>query len=184
MPLITPSIVRPAIPVDMPEIWRLFMMGWKENGIFSLDPQKVEYFLSRALHPERIDKNDTGPRGQIGVIGAPGNLQAIVFVILGSFWYSSDVHIEELLVYVDPECRASKHAHSCINWMKKRADDLGVKLLTGIISKERTQSKIKLYDRFLPRIGAFYLYPMDEESDVKKLNHNIEKEAWLAAKRA
>lgn len=176
------SVVRPATPMDEHEIWRLFMMAHRENGIFQLAPAKVDFYLQRALYPDRIPKNDTGPRGQVGVIGPPGKLEAIVFLTLGEFWYSADIHLEELLVYVDPECRKSNHARACIAWMKRQADNLGVKLVTGIISTTRTQSKIKLYDLLLPRVGAFYIYPMTAE--VKRQNHNMEKEAWLEAKRA
>jgi len=51
--------------------------------------------------------------------------------------------------------------------MKNLSDQLGIPLLTGIISKERTAAKIRLYDRMLPRIGAFYLYPKDDIELVK-----------------
>lgn len=179
----SPSIVRKAIAADIPEIWRLFLMAHRENGVFNLAPNKVDYFLNRAIYPDQVMSNDTGPRGQIAVIGSPGRLEAIVFIILGSFWYSDEIHLEELLVYVDPEYRVSEHAKNCIDWMKRTADGLDVKLLTGIISKDRTQAKMRLYDRYLPRIGAFYLYPIGD-TDVKRKNHNMEKEAWLEAKRA
>jgi len=179
----TISTVRTATPADEAEIWRLFMMAHRENGIFRLSPHKVSYFLQRALHPESILPTDLGPRGQIGVIGVPGKIEAIVFLILGEFWYSDEIHLEELLVYVDPECRKSVHARSCVAWMKKKSDDLGIKLVTGIISKHRTQSKIKLYDLLLPRAGAFYIYPLDDP-DIKRMNHSMEKQAWLDAKRA
>ena len=164
----TPSVVRKATPFDAPEIWRLFLQTHRENGLFSLAPQKVTNFMDRALHPERIPLTDTGPRAQIGVIGPQGRLEAVVFVLLSSFWYSEEIHLEELLVYVDPECRGSNHAKSCIGWMKGLADELQVPLLTGIISKDRTASKIRLYDRFLPRIGAFYFYPQEEGSELTK----------------
>jgi len=176
-----PSVVRPATLQDRPEIWRLFLQGHRENGLFEMDPSKVEFFLYRALKPDEIPSGDTGPRGQIAVIGAPGKLEAIVFIIIGQFWYSSTYHLEELLVYVDPECRQSEHAKNCISWMKKQADELGVKLITGIMSRDRTQAKIRLYDRYLPRVGAFYAYPLDGV-DVKRLNHNMERDAWLDAK--
>jgi hypothetical protein len=92
----------------------------------------------------------------------------VVFVLLSSFWYSEEIHLEELLVYVDPECRKSNHAWACIEWMMDLSDNLGVPLLTGIISKHRTAAKIRLYDRMLPRIGAFYFYPLDEASELVK----------------
>jgi GNAT superfamily N-acetyltransferase len=176
------SIVRKAIAADIPEIWRLFLMGHRENGMFILAPSKVDMFLNRAIYPDQVMSNDTGPRGQIAVIGSPGRLEALVFVILGSYWYSEEIHLEELIVYVDPEYRASNHAKACIQWMKNTADDLGIKLVTGIMSTDRTQAKIRLYDRYLPRVGAFFLYPIGD-LNVKRQNHNMEKEAWLAAKR-
>lgn len=164
----TPSVVRKAIPMDAPEIWRLFLQTHRENGLFTLAPHKVTGFMDRALHPELISKNDTNPRAQIGVVGAFGRLEAVVFVLLSSFWYSEDIHLEELLVYVDPECRSSNHARACVDWMKGLSDELKVPLLTGIISKHRTAAKIRLYDRLLPRIGAFYFYPLEEGSELTK----------------
>ena len=92
--------------MDAPEIWRLFLQTHRENGLFKLAPQKVTGFMDRALHPEMISSQDTNPRAQIGVIGTTGRLEAVAFVLLSCFWYSEEIHLEELLVYVDPECRA------------------------------------------------------------------------------
>lgn len=155
---ISPSIVRPATDADHQEIWRLFLQGHNENGIFKLAPDKVEFFIQRALHPERVPPWDTGPRGEIRVIGPVGKLEAVCFVIIGSFWYSNDHHLEELLVYVDPEYRHSNHARAIIDWMKRAADNLGIPVLTGIMSNHRTEAKVRLYQRQLPKIGAFFFY--------------------------
>lgn len=162
------SKVRVAKPYDAPEIWRLFLQTHRENGLFKLSPAKVTSLLDRALHPEVIPDWDTNPRAQIGVIGPPGRLEAVVFLLIASFWYSEELHLEELLVYVDPECRTSGHATACLEWMKGLADELKIPLLTGIISKDRTAAKIRLYDRKLPRIGAFYFYPLDEALELVK----------------
>ena len=163
----TPSVIRKAMPYDAPEIWRLFLQTHRENGLFVISPFKVTEFLDRALHPERIPPHDTGVRAQIGVIGPPGKLEALAFVLIAQFWYSDEFHLEELLVYVDPECRKSRHAITCLKWMKGLADELKIPLMTGIISKNRTAAKIRLYARMLPRIGAFYLYPKDDAELVK-----------------
>lgn len=177
----TPSIVRAATLDDRAEIWRLLMLGFRENGMFSLSPQKVEAFIFRALHPEQIHPADTGPRAKIAVVGSPGRLEALCFVLLSAFWYSDEIHLEELIVYVDPECRKSNHAKELIAWMKKTADQLDVKLLTGIISTERTEGKIRFYDRYLPRVGAFYLYPITDP-ELKRKNF-MEKDSWVASNR-
>lgn len=167
---VSPSITRRAVPTDHQEIWRLFLMAHNENGIFKLSPEKVEFFIQRALYPDRIQPGDQGPRGEIRVIGVSGKLEAICFVIIGSFWYTVDHHVEELLVFVDPEFRRSNHAQSLIAWMKQAAEELGIPVLTGIMSTTRTAGKVRLYDRSLPRVGAFYLWPLPN-LDIKKPEH-------------
>lgn len=155
-----PSIVRVAGPDDGPEIWRLLHMGWKENGLFSLSPEKTQWFVQRMLFPHLIPPGDTGPRGAIGVIGPIGALEAMVFVTIGEYWYSSEKHLEEFIVYVDPECRKSGHARALIDWMKEQVEETGLPLITGIVSTKRTEAKCRLYNQLLPKVGEFfYLAP-------------------------
>lgn len=155
-----PSVVRIARPEDHAEIWRLFLQGYKENGILELSPEKVNWFLARALQPEQIPLGDTGPRGVVGVIGQIGVLEGLVFLTIGEFWYSNSKHIEEFVVIVDPECRKSNHAQAMINWMKDQVEITQLPLLSGVISNERTEAKCRLYRRMLPKIGEFfYLTP-------------------------
>jgi hypothetical protein len=161
------SIVRSAKREDRDEIWRLLRLGHAENGMFPLSVPKVDYFLDRVLHPETIPPLDQGPRGYIGVIGPIGALEAIVFVILGTFWYSDTFHLEECIVFVDPEHRKTAedprfikagHAQALISWMKNASDTLDITLFTGIVSNVRTEAKCRLYSRSLPKVGEFYLY--------------------------
>lgn len=153
-----PSVVRIAKPADRQEVWRLFLQGHRENGKFTLAPEKVDWFLQRALNPEMIAPWDTGSRGAIGVIGDVGQLEALCFVTISNFWYSHDRHLEEFIVYVDPECRKSMHARALVKWMKEQADQTGLPLVTGIISSEKTEAKCALYARMLPKVGEFFLY--------------------------
>lgn len=153
------STVRKATQSDRQDVWRLLLQSHSENGLFSLSPRKVDYLLDRVLNPELIHPEDQGPRGVIGVIGDAGSLEALCFVILGSFWYSEEYHLEELMVFVDPEFRHSEHAKSLIEWMKHTSDTLGIKLVTGIMSNHRTEAKVRMYQRHLPKVGAFFMYP-------------------------
>jgi GNAT superfamily N-acetyltransferase len=154
------SSVRIAGPDDYQEIWRLLLQGHNENGIFTLSPRKVAWFLTRALLPETIPPGDTSTRGVIGVIGEVGALEALVFVTIGEYWYSDDKFIEEFLVYVDPEHRRSGHADALLKWMKKQVELTGLPLMTGIVSNHRTEAKCRLYRRNLPKAGEFfYLAP-------------------------
>lgn len=153
----TPSIVRVAGPADHREIWRLFLMGHRENGIFTLAPEKVDYFLQRTLYPEGIPEGDTGPRGVIGVIGPVGSLEGLVFLTIATYWYSHDKHLEDFLVYVDPEYRKSHHAESLIKWMKSQVEATRIPLMVGIVSNHKTEAKCRLYRRMLPKIGELFL---------------------------
>ena len=161
------SKVRIAGPEDYTEIWRLFLQGHRENGIFSLSARKVEWFMSRALYADRIPVGDTETRGCIGVIGPIGKLEALVFVTIGEYWYSDDKHIEEFLVYVDPEYRRSDHADALLNWMKEQVELTGLPLMTGIVSNHRTEAKCRLYRRNLPKAGEFFLYA-PKDSNLSK----------------
>lgn len=153
-----PSIVRIAKGADRQEIWRLFLQGHRENGQFSLAPEKVDWFLNRALFPETIPDWDSGTRGTIGVIGEVGRLEGLALLFLSGFWYTHERHLEEYLVYVDPECRRSFHARALVDWMKHQSDKIGLPLMTGIISNERTEAKCRLYRRLVPKVGEFFLY--------------------------
>lgn len=151
-----PSVVRVAGPQDQQEVWRLFLQGHRENGLFTLAPEKVQWFMARALNPASIPVGDTGPRGVIGVIGPVGSLEGLIFLTIGTYWYSSEKHLEEFIVYVDPECRKSEHAQAFVQWMKDQVEATQLPLMTGIISNHRTEAKCRLYRRMLPKIGEFF----------------------------
>lgn len=166
-----PSIVRYANPADREEVWRLFLQGHQENGIFRLAPEKVDYLIQRCLFAHAIPPLDYGPRGAIGVIGEPGALEALALVTIGEYWYTVDKHLEEMLVYVDPRHRKSHHARALISWMKQQAEVTGLPLLTGVVSRERTKSKCALYARMLPKVGEFFLYSGKKDSVAESTRH-------------
>lgn len=152
----TTSTVRVAKAPDHDEVWRLLMAGHAENALFPLAEDKVQWFVNRMLSPGDIPLDDTGVRGVIGVIGPPGALEGLVFVIIGEFWYSHAKHLEEIIVYVDPKHRRSHHAKSLVQWMKDQVELTGLPLITGILSNERVEPKCRLYQRMLPKIGEFF----------------------------
>lgn len=156
-----PSIVRIATVNDSSEIWRLFLQSHKENGLFQLSPDKVKWFMKRCLVPESIAPDDIGMRGVIGVIGKPGQLEALAFICVGSFaWYSDEKAINDCLVYVDSECRKSNHAHALIEWMKEQVEITHLPLTAAVMTNHRTEAKCRLYQRMLPKVGEiFHLKP-------------------------
>ncbi len=154
----SPSLVRIAGPTDYGEVWRLFLQGHKENAVFELAPQKVEFFVRRALWPNLIAPADTGQRGVIGVIGEPSSLEALAFLVIGEVWYSSDKHVGDCFVFVDYEHRKSRHAKVLLEWMRDQSVQIGLPLLSGVVSSERTEAKCALYRRMFPKVGEFFMW--------------------------
>src|SRR5216683_7711867 len=136
----SPSIVRIAGPLDFPEVWRLLMQSHRENAIFPLAEDKVKWFVNRAIYPETIPPDDTAFRGIIGVIGQAGSLEGLIFLSIGTYWYTHAKNIEELMVYVDPEHRRSEHAKALVSFMKMQVELTGIPLVTGILSTQRLEA--------------------------------------------
>lgn len=154
-----PSVVRVARPEDHQEIWRLFLQGHRENGMFRLAPQKVEWYVQRALRPDLIPDWDTGVRTVIGVIGDRGaTLEALCVLAIAEYWYTDQKHIEEFIVYTDPECRKSGHVHALHDWMKAQVHQTAIPLMSGVISNHRTEAKCRLYQRTFQKVGEFFLF--------------------------
>ena len=134
----SPSVVSPATPQDYDEIWKLFRLLHKENGIFPMSEGKLDWILQRVLLPELIPQNDMGMRGYMGVIGEPGNLEAFILMVITAYWYTDALHLEELATFVHPNYRRSKHAQALLNYSKKMSDAVGLPLLIGIVSNNFT----------------------------------------------
>lgn len=131
------------------EICRLL---YSENAIFEIDDDKVRDFLRRGI---------TNNGALIGVIGEPGHIEGAIYLFIGEFWYSHEKHLEEFFNYVRPEHRRSKHAQKLIEFAKNLSDAT-LPLVIGVLSNERTEAKVRLYERQLGKsCGAFFVFNRD-----------------------
>ena len=145
--------VRVGTPEDLPGCMELFTQANQENGIDELDPEKLLSIVWPSLH------NDGGI---IGVIGAPGERpEGVVLLRIETLWYSASRVIAEKLVYVHPDFRSAKggRARKLCEFSKSVSDQLEMPLIIGIVSNDRTQSKVRLYERvFGHPAGAFFIH--------------------------
>ena len=160
----SPSIVRAAVPDDEEELWSLFRLMHHENGLFPLCEPKVQDYLRRVLYPETIPPDDTGPRGIIGVIGSPTQLEAAIMLVLGAVWYTNAISLQDCVNFVHPEYRQSDHSKALIAYSKFMTDeirktDANFQMMVGVVSTKRTAAKVRLYRRQLAEIGSFFVYP-------------------------
>lgn len=145
--------VRIGTPEDLEGCMDLFVRANEENGLDEMDTRKLLSLVWPSLHRDG---------GVIGVIGAVGERpEGVVLLRIESLWYSSSPVIAEKLVFVHPDYRSAKggRARKLCEFSKQVADELEMPLIIGVVSTDRTQGKVRLYERvFGPPAGAFFLY--------------------------
>ena len=146
--------VRVGTPADLKEVMRLAALDSLENAIVEPDPYKFVSDVEPALHLDR---------GVVGVIGGgPGeHLEAFILLKYASMWYSNQLHLEERIVFVDPEYRSAKggRARKLVEFAKNTADRLGLHLSIGVLSNKRTEAKIRLYERMFGKpVGVYFMH--------------------------
>lgn len=142
--------VRLALPSDEEELMAQCRRLHEENGLMQISEAKVR---------EKMQKAFCRDGAIIGVIGEPGKIEASIFLEIGQIWYSDEWFLEELFSHVLPEYRRSTNARDLITFAKNCADNIGIPLVIGVLSNERTAAKVRLYERQLSKpSGAFFLY--------------------------
>lgn len=147
--LITSPVVK-AKPADKEAVIEICKEDHAENGWFPLSVPKLEDMVSRIL--------DRG-EGVIGLIRKASEIEAILLMQVSQFWYSEGWCLEEVMHFVRPQYRRSTNAKDMIQFAKRCSDELGIPLVMGVTSNERTKQKIELYRRQLadPK-GAYFIY--------------------------
>jgi hypothetical protein len=148
--------VRAAVREDIPEIFNLGRLLFKENAIMDWSDERIARWVEMAIQ---------GDRAVIGVIGEVGRLEGMIHLFVSNFWYTDESHLEELYNFVHPDYRKSNNAKALLEFAKNAAKGVetskgvGVPLMVGIISNHRTEQKIKLYQRRLGKpSGAYWLF--------------------------
>lgn len=100
--------------------------------------------------------------GLIGIIGDEGGkIEGFVLLRIGKMWYSDVYVLEEKLVFIHPDFRSAKggRARRLVQFAKETSDFLKIPLVIGILSNDRTEAKLRLYERqFGKPAGGFFLY--------------------------
>lgn len=150
----TPKIkVRVGTPDDIDDMMALAMAAVADNGFMEASPEK----LLHAIYPALCQDH-----GIVGVIDEPdGTIQSAVLLHVTEHFYSNGACLEERSLFVHPDYRNAKggRAARLTEFAKQAADVLGLPLLIGVLSNERTEAKVRLYRRiFGEPSGAFFLY--------------------------
>jgi len=144
--------VRIAGPDDLHEVQMLLLQMHAEGGIMPLDMTEATDMFFRAFNRQG---------GILGVIGEPGDIRAMIYLLIGKFWYTRHFHLEELFNFVRPDCRKGKHGYAqrLISFAKECSDEIGLPLTIGILTNIRMEGKVRFYQRELGvPAGAWFVY--------------------------
>lgn len=153
------SRVRKATLADMPELMEMCRDLHLENAQFSMNEAKVTDMLRRAFD---------GKGAVIGILGNTGMVEGAILLLINSWWYTDQFCLEEIFSYVRPQFRKSTNAKELITFGKRCSDELGIPLVIGVVSNERTRAKVGLYTRQLSEpSGAYFIYGKTLKQDAK-----------------
>jgi len=150
MPTIVVPHIRAAQVEDMDQLMNMCREMHSENGVFTMNEVKVHDTLQRALNR----------RGAIvGVIDNDKELEASIYLMVATHWYSDQMHLNELWNYVRPTYRRTDNAKKLISFAKRCSNESGLPLVIGVVSNTRTEAKVRLYERQLSKpAGAWFFH--------------------------
>jgi hypothetical protein len=150
------TVVRLATRADEADLMRLCKELHADNGIFEMDDSMVREMLDRAF-------NRNG--GIIGVIDGKSEIAGAIYMLISSFWYSRDNHLEELFNFIRAPYRKSDYALSLVEFAKKCSDEIKIPLVIGVLTSKRMEAKVRLYHKSLGNpAGAFFVYGKETET--------------------
>ncbi len=146
-------IVRVGQPADLDDVMHLAQLVASENAIVPPNHLKILERIYPALH-----RNG----GLIGIVGPrEGAPHGFALLWVAPPWYGDERIIEECGIYVHPDWRAQRGGRAALlyKFCKQVADQMSCKLVVGVLSAHRTDSKVRYYERFFgPQAGAYYVY--------------------------
>jgi GNAT superfamily N-acetyltransferase len=149
--------VRMGCADDADRIYDFLLNLNDENSVFSLSEQRARMAIATCLNMIQ------GAYGVTGLIEKNGRIEGCIGLRPSQMWYTDDWFLDELWNFVHPDYRRSDHAKKLIEFAKWSAMRLGIPLVMGIVTKKRLEPKMRLYQRQLSQIGAYFVFGKDFE---------------------
>lgn len=164
-PVTKPESVRIAGPKDEEALLELLLCDLRENAT-AVAPIDEERVMSH------IQFGTRRKGGIVGVIDGPdGNPVATVVLAPAQWWWSRAYYIQDIVNYVHPDHRQSRHIHDLIQFERWASDEWSrlfgyrIFLLCGVLGYKRVREKMIIYKRKFLQAGAAFLYPAPREGE-------------------
>ena len=144
--------VRVGTPEDVHPLMTLALAACDDNGVGKPNPEKLLREIWPALNRDH---------GIVGIIGETGKpLEAAILLRIEPLWYTDEPSVIERSLFVHPDFRAAKggRASKLCDFAVSVRDALKIPMFIGIMSSERTEAKVRLYERkFGKPAGAYWI---------------------------
>lgn len=157
-----PSGLRMAQPGDEDRLYSLFVIAHAENGFGDVDPIVVKAAIHRGCRGDSV---------VIALVDGPERIEAAIGLHPEKRWYSTDApenwYNTDLLIYVHPLHRRSRHAMKLFQFAKWWEAETHVPVVLGLMPREGFEEKEHMFERQGRRIGALYLIGGDDSWPVR-----------------
>lgn len=145
-----PPGIRLVRPGDERAVFDLMMLAFQENGWGNCDPTEVRAVIAKAI---------AGQLFVIGVIPGPDGLEAVIGFQPARCWYadSNSWWYSELLVYVHPEHRRSRHFATLMRFTKWFEHIAQAPVLISVMPRDDFERKQKAFSRHGKLVTATFL---------------------------
>lgn len=161
--------VRMGCADDAGRIYDFLLNLHAENSVFALSEERSRQAIASCLNMQQ------GTYGITGLIEKNGQILGCVGLRPSQMWYTDDWFLDELWNFVHPDHRNSDYAQRLIEFAQWAATRVGLPLVMGIVTKKRLAAKVRLYQRFMPQIGAYFISGKDFE-DIFQQRRSLSKE--------
>jgi GNAT superfamily N-acetyltransferase len=146
-----PLGLRLAQPSDSERLFDICTAAYRENGFGGLDPAAVR---------EVIRKGVNGENCVFGVIDGPLQIEAVLGMQPNKLWYGGDGdwYWAELLFYVRPEHRRSRHARRLFEFAGWWERHMQMPVVISVFPTEELELKEALFARHAKRTGSIWLF--------------------------
>lgn len=158
---------------DADKIYNFLLGLHDENSIFSLNEHRARQTINEIVTPQY---------GCIGLIDNGNGIEGSIGLRVAQLWYTNEWFLDELWNYVHPDYRNTNHGNTLTEFAKQKSHDIGLPLLMGIVTRKRLAPKMRMYQRKLSQIGAWFVYGRkfddlyaQRKTVPKKIRHNTEE---------
>lgn len=149
-----PDGLRLARPGDQASLLELFQTAHTENGFGGIDVDAVKTVIEKAVWQDEETKY------VMAVIPGPHRIEACIGLQPAKLWYGTadDYFWSDLLVYVHPDHRRTKHAACLLRFADWWAENHGSQVILWVQPRSGLSRKTKFFSRFARLCGAAFVF--------------------------